>query len=154
MLVHGMGRRSPAPSFVFTCENRGDRRKYGTAIIETMYELTTDAGKRRLTVSFDGKLDADAASEAADEVLAAAEELGEGFQMINDIRQFKPLSQDAVSEIERAKKGIAEAGVSAVARVTGESVLGSMQFNRVGDQAYDLFEVETMEDAHDVLDDQ
>lgn len=119
-----------------------------------MYEVTIDHAKRRLTVSFDGQLDAQTANEAADEVLDAADDLGEGFQMINDIRQFKPLSQDAVSAIERAKAGIAERGVSTVVRVTGESVLGSMQFNRVGDQDYDLFEVETLDDAHDVLDDQ
>lgn len=98
-------------------------------------------------------LDEDAAGRALAEMEDATEQLEEGFTLVNDISEFKPVSQDVAERIERGKAIAAEAGVEAVVRVTGESVIGTMQFDRVGqgNESYHVATAETVEDAEELL---
>lgn len=74
--------------------------------------------------------------------------------MVNDISECTPMTEDATDTIERGKRGLTERGVSAVVRVTGESVVGKMQFDRVasGTEGYHVATAETVEEAEALLD--
>jgi hypothetical protein len=117
------------------------------------YMVDLDHENDRLYLELTGMLDEETAHEAAEAAAEGGHDLGEGFQMINDISEFKPLSQAATDAIEKGKAGVAEAGVSAVVRVVGESVTGKMQFDRVGDedQSYHVATAESREQAVEFL---
>jgi hypothetical protein len=74
--------------------------------------------------------------------------------MVNDISAFTPLDDEATDTIERGKRGLTDRGVSAVVRVTGESVVGKLQFDRVadGEEEYHVATAETVEEAEELLD--
>ena len=57
---------------------------------------------------------------AADDVLAAAETLSGGFDVINDISGFMPPSPEAAKPIKRAQTERKEPGVGDVVRVVAE----------------------------------
>ena len=118
------------------------------------YEVETDRVENRLSLKLEGMLDEETAHEAAEATIEHAEELRPGFEMINDISEFKPLSQEATDAIERGKRGIAERDVGAVVRVVGDSVVGKMQFERVtGDaEGYHVATAESREQAERFLD--
>jgi hypothetical protein len=118
------------------------------------YAVEIDRAENRLYLELDGMLDAETAHEAADATVEAASELRPGFGMVNDISSFNPVSQEATEAIERGKRGIAEEGVAAVVRVVGDSVVGKMQFDRVGegDRSYHVASAESREQAEEFLD--
>lgn len=118
------------------------------------YEVSVDHDKNRLYLKLDGLLDEETANEHVVEMLAAADELDHGFDMVNDISTYKPMSQEATEAIERGKAGLTERGMSAVVRVLGESVVGKMQFDRVGSgrEGYHIATAETREEAERLLD--
>jgi hypothetical protein len=119
------------------------------------YELELDSRIGEpdvIYMTLDGQLGEELANEVVEEVAPLVERASEDFYLINDISTFKPLSQDAVEAIERGKQVMADGGVTAAVRVTGESVVGSMQFERVGgDTSYQVAKAETVEDAEDLL---
>ena len=118
------------------------------------YDLDVDHETNRLYLSLKGLLDAETAEAHVEEMLAAADDLDPGFDMVNDISTFKPMSQEATEAIERGKDGLTERGMSAVVRVLGESVVGKMQFDRVGSgsEGYHIATAETVEAAKELLD--
>lgn len=118
------------------------------------YEVSIDRSRNRLYLTLEGVLDEETAEAHVEEMLEMAEELGPGFDMVNDISEFKPMTQGATETIERGKRGLEARGVSAVVRVTGESVVGKMQFERVGDddEGYHVATAETVEEAEELLD--
>lgn len=119
------------------------------------YEVTVDRELNRLYLALEGLLDEETAESHVEDMLAAADELRPGFDMVNDISEFTPMNEGATETIERGKRGLTERGVSAVVRVTGESVVGKMQFDRVaeGEEGYHVATAETVTDAEALLDD-
>jgi len=118
------------------------------------YDIEIDREANRLYLTLEGLLD-DATAEAhVADMLDAAEDLEPGFDMVNDISEFTPMTEGATATIEEGKRGLTEKGVSAVVRVTGESVVGKMQFDRVGDgeEGYHVAMAETVDEAEDLLD--
>jgi hypothetical protein len=117
------------------------------------YEVRADESKNRLYMTLVGMLDEETASEVVSEIEAAVGRLDPGFTIVNDISEFKPMSEDAVDKIEEGKALAAEAGVDATVRVTGESVIGKMQFERVGGgaESYHVATAETVEEAEELL---
>lgn len=118
------------------------------------FSIEADTGANRLHMELSGTLDAEAAAAALEAVEREAAGLDDGFEVINDISGFKPLSQDVADTIAEGKRSLSEAGAGALVRVTGDSAIGSMQFDRVGDaDGYDIATVETVADAEAMLDD-
>jgi hypothetical protein len=99
-------------------------------------------------------LDEETAHAAAEATIEGAQRLDPGFQMINDISTFKPVSQQATDAIDKGKAGIADQGVEAVVRIVGDSVVGKMQFDRVGDgdRSYHVATAENRAQAEEFLD--
>lgn len=118
------------------------------------FSIEADTGANRLHMELSGTLDAEEAAAALEAVEREAAGLDDGFEVINDISGFKPLSQDVADTIAEGKRSLSEAGAGALVRVTGDSAIGSMQFDRVGDaDGYDIATVETVADAEAMLDD-
>ena len=120
----------------------------------TNWEVDIDRGKNRLYLELDGFLDSDSAGAAANATIEGAEELDEGFDMINDLSNFQPSDTAAMDHIERGKRGIAKHGVAAVVRVTSESTTGQMQFDRAGEdeESYQLAMADSQSNAEKLLD--
>lgn len=118
------------------------------------YDVDVDTSANRLYLELDGMLDAETAEAHVEDMLAAADGLEPGFDMVNDISSFTPMNQDTSDVIEEGKEGLTERGVSAVVRVTGESVVGKLQFDRVGtdSEGYHVATAETREEAERLLD--
>lgn len=117
------------------------------------YEVQIDREGNRLYLTLSGLLDEETAEAHVEELLAAADELEPGFEMINDISEFTPMTEGVSGTIERGKRGFSERGVGVVVRVAGGSALGKMQFERVGteEEGYHVSAVETREDAEALL---
>src|SRR6056297_1868393 len=96
------------------------------------YDIRADTVNNRLYMTLEGMLDEEQAIAAVEEIEKAIERLDEGFDIVNDMSEFKPMSQDAADAIDRGKAAAARAGVNATVRVTGESIIGKMQFERHG----------------------
>ena len=100
-----------------------------------------------------GMYDDETATAMLDELDRKTGELPEGFDLVNDIREFKPLEQQKTKYIERGKEIVAENGVGALVRVV-ESAITEMQFERVGDddESYHVATAETPREAERMLD--
>lgn len=118
----------------------------------TDYDIQANVANNRLNMKLTGALDEERARGAVDAVATESAKLAPGFEVVNDISEFKPLSQDVAEAIGEGKRILAENGAGALVRVTGESVVGSMQFKRVGDEeGYHVAEAESYEEADALL---
>ncbi len=118
------------------------------------YKIEIDRQKNRLYLTLEGMMNEETAREHVRELVDAADDLEDGFDMVNDIREFKPFSQEVTDVIEEGKQGLTDNGVSAVVRVTGDSSIGALQFTRVGseEQGYQARTAETVAEAEALLD--
>ena len=83
------------------------------------YEIRADEHTNTLYLAFNGTLSEDRMVVAAEETLAAADRLDEGFSIINDISTFSPPSPEAAKPIKTAQQELKQMGVSEVVRVVG-----------------------------------
>jgi len=82
-----------------------------------MYEIEADRRTNRLYLDLTGRMERDELEDAADEAVAAAEDLRHGFDIVNDLSGFKPPSPEAAKPIKRAQADLVEMGVDRVVRV-------------------------------------
>jgi hypothetical protein len=118
------------------------------------WNVDHDVEKNRLYLTLAGKLTEQEASDAADATIDAAKQLEPGFEMVNDVSEFKPSGEAVDRQIKRGKKGVADGGVSAVVRVTPESTTGEMQWDRAGggEESYQVAKADSQERAEKLLD--
>ena len=117
------------------------------------FDIEADRMQNRLYMELRGSMDEDQARSAVETVEEEAAKLSPGFDAINYISEFKPLSQDVAETIAEGKEILADNDVGALVRVTGDSALGDMQFSRVGgDEGYAVTKVESVEEAETKLD--
>ncbi|MFA1611091.1 hypothetical protein [Halobellus rubicundus] len=101
------------------------------------YEIETDSEDNVLYLRFSGSLTADEMQVAAEETVAAAERLDDGFGIINDISTFTPPSPDAAEPIKEAQVELKRMGVGDVVRVVADetSAVTENAFQRRSRQA-------------------
>jgi hypothetical protein len=87
---------------------------------DASYEISTDIVSNTLYLKFDGTLSAEEMNTAATETVDAAEQLRDGFGIINDISTFTPPSPEAAQPIKEAQEQLKELGVGDVVRVVAE----------------------------------
>lgn len=87
---------------------------------DASYEISTDIVSNTLYLKFDGTLTTEEMNTAATETVEAAEQLREGFGIINDISTFTPPSPEAAAPIKEAQVQLKELGVGDVVRVVAE----------------------------------
>jgi hypothetical protein len=114
-----------------------------------MYKVKTDSEKNRLTVTLSGFISADEANTLKETIIKEASKLTPGFDVINDISNFR-LGQDQAGLVLQAIiKYLVSINVNRVVRVVGSSQTGLIQFaNYTGNvSAYAVKYVPTMKDA-------
>ncbi|MFB6164088.1 MAG: hypothetical protein ABEJ31_02920 [Haloarculaceae archaeon] len=118
------------------------------------WDMTVDEENQRAYLTLAGHLSTEQHAAAADACVDAAAQLDDGFDLINDMREFEPVQEEAMAEIERGKRALAEGGMAAAVRVVSESATGQMQFDRAGDdvESYELAKAESIEQAEKLLD--
>lgn len=117
------------------------------------WDMEIHEAKQRAYLTLAGDLDAEQHAAAADACERAAEQLDAGFDLINDMRTFKPGGEDAMQETERGKRALAKGGMAAAVRVVAESTTGQMQFDRAGEGAeeYAVAKADSVEEAERLL---
>ena len=118
-----------------------------------MFIVRADLEKNRLYVKLVGFFDYDEMKASTDKSIEEARKLKPGFDVINDISEFKPASQNILHEIERAQAYLKKAGIRRGIRVQGKAKLTNIQFSRIGKAVDYIAEaVETLEEAEKLLD--
>ena len=119
-----------------------------------MHDVSADAEENRLSITLAGKFDDDEATASAEATMAAVEELEPGFDVLTDLREFEPSTDAAKEQLERSKLFLAAHDVGTVVRVVGDSPLANMQFDRTGDEDYEVHTVDSVSEAESILDGQ
>lgn len=84
------------------------------------FDIEADRSTNTLYIELAGRMDPEEIERAADEAVAAAETLSEGFYIINDIAEFMPPTPEAAKPIERAQGELQTMGVGDVVRVVAD----------------------------------
>lgn len=90
-----------------------------------------DVAKNRVYIKFDGYMELEEAEKLRDDVKKALRQIKSGFTILTDARGYKPGTKEVQAVISSIAKMDADAGVSKVARVTGDKPLGGMQIDRL-----------------------
>ena len=120
-----------------------------------MYKVKTDLEKNRLTIILAGFISADEAATVRDAIVSEVSKLTPGFDVINDISNFRLGQDQAGTVLKEIIKYLISKGVKKVIRVVGASQTGLIQFaNHTGEvSAYNVKYVPTLKDAENFLDD-
>lgn len=116
-------------------------------------DIRADVAKNRLYLVLGGFFADAEMVPIVDKCIAEAKKLKPGFDVINDISEFKPATPKGADEIKRAQIFVKENGVRKVIRVVGEAVLTQAQFDRQGKSAgYAADTASTVAEAEKILD--
>ncbi len=116
------------------------------------YEIRADIRKNRLYVTLRGFFNEADAKEMADKAIQEIKKLKPGFDVINDISNFKPGSQQSTEELKRAAIFMQQHGADRMIRVVPATTIGSMQFARnSGTVGYDVDIASSVEEAEEML---
>jgi hypothetical protein len=119
-----------------------------------MFTVRADTAKNRLYVKLVGFFDCKEMKAATDATIEEAKKLKPGYDVINDISEFKPVGQDTLKEVERGQVYFKKSGIRYGIRVEGKAKLTNLQFSRIGKTVdYAADSAETMEEAEKLLND-
>lgn len=99
------------------------------------YSVRAVASTNRLYVELAGFLDDAGAEEACAAIIAEAEKLSAGFDIVTDISSFRATTEKGADAIAALQRHLGEMGVRRVVRVVGDSVLPNMQLSRTAREA-------------------
>ncbi len=123
---------------------------------DKMYKISANQIKNRLNMQLKGYMDDQELHAAAEVLITEVKKLKPGFDVIDDISEFKPASPQGSQEIARCQKYVLEHGVRHVIRILGTNVITRMQFNRTSKNAGSdalVEEAASFEEAEKRLDD-
>jgi hypothetical protein len=116
-------------------------------------DIRADVARNRLYLVLIGFFQDDEVKTASDKCIAEASKLKPGFDVINDISQFKPASPKGAEEIKRAQLFIKQHGVKRVIRIVGDAVITQAQFSRQEKEVgYNADTAATLAEAEKILD--
>lgn len=118
-----------------------------------MYKVHADTARNRLYITLSGFMALEEAKQCGDETIAATRKLKPGYDVITDITDFKPGTQEVAKDIERVQAHFLKSGARGGVRVVGQNAASSMQFARVAKQAgFQSSNVATLAEAEKLLD--
>ena len=118
-----------------------------------MYKVHADTARNRLYITLSGFMALEEAKQCGDETIAATRKLKTGYDVITDITDFKPGTQEVAKDIERVQAHFLKSGAKRGVRVVGGNAASSMQFARVAKQAgFESCNVATLPEAEKLLD--
>jgi hypothetical protein len=91
--------------------------------------------RNRIYIGLEGYFRDEEAAEVADRMIRELKKLRPGFDLVNDISQFKPASSAAAAHILRVQGVMKELGVRRIVRVVAGNALGNMQIRRAANEA-------------------
>jgi hypothetical protein len=117
-------------------------------------DVRANVAKNRLYMALDGFFSDEEAKQTADKGIAEASKLKAGFDIVNDIRGFKPTSPNGAAEIKRALIFCKQQGLRHVIRVVDQAaVIGEVQFSRQSkDVGLAVDTATSVEEADKILD--
>jgi hypothetical protein len=115
------------------------------------WNVEVDEEANRLYIDLNGAL-GEEGKHSTQAVVDGAERLEPGFDIITDIRGYRPSGNEET--LERGKKAMRDNGASAAVRVMPESATASLHFERVGEEAeaYPVAQAESVAEAERLLD--
>lgn len=116
-----------------------------------MHDIEANTAENRLYVTLAGKFDEDEAAASAEETIEKAGRLDEGFDVVTDIRELEASPQEVKEHLARSKTFLSAHDVGTVVRVVGDSPLAKMQFERTGEEDYDVETADSVTDAEALL---
>ena len=117
-----------------------------------MHEIRTDRTKNRLYITLGGFSSTDQIDQTVREVKEAVTQLKTGFDVITDVSGYKPALPEIAQAIQQMQVFLRQSGMRRVVRVTGPSVITTMQFNRLGKASgYQAEAVASVEEAEELL---
>ena len=121
-----------------------------------MYQSKVDIEKNRLYVTLKGRITAEESKKAANQVIEDIKKLTSGFDVITDISEFEPVTQNEANMLIAVHKALTEQGVNRIVRVVGnelKATVGKIQFERTSKQSKLVAEnFDALEDADRYLD--
>lgn len=118
-----------------------------------MIEIKKNSAKNRLYVKLRGFLQDEEVKSACEQILKAAKGLAPGFDIINDISEFKPASAKATEYITHLQEEVMKLHVRKIVRVVENNILAKMQLTRTSQKAgYNAYHVSTIQEAEAMLD--
>ncbi|HYM33869.1 MAG TPA: hypothetical protein VET48_00665, partial [Steroidobacteraceae bacterium] len=69
-----------------------------------MFKVHADTARNRVYVTLAGFLSIEEAKRCGDETIAATQKLKPGYDVVTDITDFKPGTQDVAKDIERVQQ--------------------------------------------------
>lgn len=116
-----------------------------------MYNIQIDTNNNRIYLQLKGYLQDDELLEASNKVKNGCDELRPGFDIINDISEFRPATQKGKELIKDAQVYVLNKGVNRVVRVVG-NVIGQIQFERSSKEVgYKAVSVKSVDEAYKFL---
>ncbi len=100
-----------------------------------MHEIIPNRARNRIYIRMDGFLKDEEVRQAIDQFIAEIKTMRPGFDVINDLTTFKPVSPQGTKEIERMIRYSNQHGVRHVMRVTGPNYIARLQFERLNKTA-------------------
>ena len=117
-----------------------------------MYQVKTDVEKNRIYLQLKGFLQDDEVKKASDEVKIGIDSLRSNFDIINDISEFSPATQEGKRMIKETQVYAVQKNVNRVVRIT-KNVIGKIQFERSSKEAgYSAVTAGSVEEANKFLD--
>jgi hypothetical protein len=117
-----------------------------------MYKVHADTVRNRLYITLAGFLSLEEAKRCGDETIAATRKLKAGYDVITDITDFKPGTQDVAKDIERVQRHFKDSGARLGVRIVGQNAPSSMQFARTGNAAgFSAVNAATLAEAEKIL---
>lgn len=117
------------------------------------YIVRADTAKNRLYITLRGFLTDSEVKAAADTVIAEASKLRPGFDAINDITTFEPVSPEGTAEMVRAQQFVKTHGVRRIIRIQPQPSLGGLQLRRKAKEiGYEADTATSIEEAEKLLD--
>ncbi len=114
-------------------------------------EIRVDVKKNRLYLKLTGFVSAEAVSKSSNAILDAAKTLRPGFDIINDISDFRALTPEGADQSQKNQEALAKLGIGRVVRVC-PTAMPRMQLARTSQHLYKAIEVATLDEAERLLD--
>jgi hypothetical protein len=118
-----------------------------------MHTIRVDPEKNRLYITLEGFSTIEQVKAAERELREAANNLKPGFDLVNDISNYKPGTSEIVVLFRQIQEMLKNAGMGRVIRVVKKYTITDLQFVRTAkDTGYNAVNVSSVEEADAILD--
>ncbi|OFX68924.1 MAG: hypothetical protein A2X12_05280 [Bacteroidetes bacterium GWE2_29_8] len=119
------------------------------------FKINVNEQKNILYIYLDGYFRSEEIKKVVEQINIDLIKLKPGFDIINDIRKFKPGKPEDALNIKKVQEFLKSKGANRVVRIVEKNTglnVGALQFKRLSAElGYDAVEVESLEEAEEYL---